>query len=142
VSWIPVQRAPTFRITAAPTPTGNEISLHMTLVNDSSAMLYGTMGGLLKASPRPRTNQINWGGSSADELGQRPGTTLRREIWHDRQPPGWHPVGDRVTSFDYYAIAYAPGKGLVACDIPATVLAPPGLVDGRPSGRWIQQPTS
>ena len=130
----------TFRITTTAAPTGTEISLHMILVNQSSTTLSGTTGGLLKVSPEPRSNQINWGGSSADELGQRPATTLRRQIWHDRKPPGWHPLGDRVTSFDYYAIAYAPGKGLVACDIPATVAAPPGLVDGQPSGRWTQQP--
>lgn len=60
-------------------------------------------------------------------------------MWHDRKPPGWHPMGDRVTDFDFYTYVYAPGPGTVTCDVPATVTAPPGLVEGHPSGRWSQE---
>jgi hypothetical protein len=102
--------------------------------------LYGSTDGLLKVAPDPRSNRISWGGSSADEIEQKAGSTTRRQVWHDRQPPGWHPVGDRVTSFEAHTNLYAPGPGrLVSCSIPATVVAPPHLVEGHPSGRWRQE---
>ena len=131
-----------YRISATPTAGGSTIGLRMTLTNRSKSRLTGSTGGLLKVDPDPRTNQINWGGSSADELWQKPGSTARREVWHDRKPPGWHPVGDRVTSFDFYAYVYAPGPGTVVCHIPATIVAPPRLVEGHPSGRWRQESSS
>ena len=109
----------TYRITATPSAGGNEIGLHMTLENESEVRLAGSTGGVLQVSPGPKSNQINWGGSSADELYQKPGTTTSREVWHDRQPPGWHPVGDRVTSFSFYTYTYAPGPR--HCGVP-----PPG----------------
>lgn len=128
-----------YRITATPTGDGSSIGLWVTLENRSKEELNGSMGGLLKIDPDPRSNQISWGGSSADELYQKPGSTMHRQIWHDRQPPGWHPVGDRVTSFDFYTYAYSPGPRSEACHLPATVVAPPGLVEGHPSGRWRQR---
>lgn len=131
----------TFRITTAPADDGSEIGLRMTLVNRSDARLSGSMAGVLTVAPGPPSNRISWGGSSADELWQRPGTTSRREVWHGRQPPGWHPVGERVTSFDYSAYTYAPGRRAVVCHIPATVLAPRGLVDGHASGHWTEEPS-
>jgi hypothetical protein len=131
-----------YRITATPTAGGSTIGLWMTLANRSTVRLGGSTGGLLKVDPDPRSNRISWGGSSADELWQKPGSTTRREVWHDRQPPGWHPVGDRVTSFDFNAYVYAPGPGTVVCHIPATVRAPPQLVEGHPSGRWRQESSS
>jgi hypothetical protein len=127
----------TYRITAVPQGADKAIGLHMVLENRSTGRLSGSTSGLMKVSPRPRVNQISWGGSSADELYQKPGTTSQREIWHDRQPPGWHPVGTQVTSFDFYTYLYGPGGR--ACFIPATVLAPRGLVDGHSSGHWIQE---
>ncbi len=93
----------------------------------------------MRIEPDPRRNQLSWGGSSADELWQKPGSVVRREVWHDRQPPGWHPVGDRVTSFDFYTYVYAPGPGTVACQVPATIVADPQLVADHPVGRWRQQ---
>lgn len=131
-----------YRITAVPTAGGSAIGLSMTLVNRSTSRLGGSTGGLLKVEPDPRSNRINWGGSSADELWQKAGSTTNREVWHDRQPPGWHPVGNRVTSFDFYAYVYAPGPGTVTCHLPATVVAPPDLVEGHPSGRWRQESNS
>jgi hypothetical protein len=127
----------TYRITAVPQAAGQAIGLHMTLENRSKARLAGSTGGVLRVSPRPTVNQISWGGSSADELYQKPGTTSQREIWHDRRPPGWHPVGTQVTSFDFNTYVYGPGD--FSCFIPATVLAPRGLVDGHSSGRWTQE---
>jgi hypothetical protein len=127
-----------YRITATPTPGGFTIGLWVTFENRSKDELGGSMGGLLKVDPRPRSNQISWGGSSADELYQQPGSTMDREIWHDRRPPGWHPVGERVTSFDFYTYVYSPGPRSEACHLPATITAPPGLVEGHPSGRWRQ----
>jgi hypothetical protein len=128
-----------YRITATPTEGGTTFGLWMTLANRSTSRLAGSTGGLLKVDPDPRKNRISWGGSSADEIYQRPGSTTRREVWHDRQPPGWHPVGERVTSFEFDTYAYAPGAGIVVCHIPALVVAPPRLVDGHPSGRWRQE---
>ena len=81
-----------FRITTTPSARGNEIGLHMMLDNRSEIRLSGDTWGLLKVSPDARSNRISWGGSSADVLWQQPGTTSSREVWHDRQPPGWHPV--------------------------------------------------
>lgn len=126
----------TYRITATPQADGRAIGLHMALVNRSEARLSGSTFGVLKIAPGPRSNRISWGGSSAEELWQEPGTASRREIWHDRRPPGWHPVGTHVTSFHFSTYAYVPGAR--SCFIPATVLAPRGLVDGHPSGHWIQ----
>ena len=128
-----------YRITATPGADGAEIGLWMRIANRSPAQLSGSTGGTLVVEPGPRTNRISWGGSSADQLWQKPGSTSRHQIWHDRRPPGWHPVGDRVTSFEFYADVYAPGPGLVACPLTAAVVAPPGLVDGHPSGRWRQE---
>ena len=133
---------PRYRITATPTAGGSAIALRMTLANRSTSRLAGSTGGLLEVDPNPRVNRISWGGSSADELWQKAGSTTRREVWHDRRPPGWHPVGDKVTSFDFYAYVYAPGPGTVVCDIPATVVAPRHLVEGHPSGRWRQESSS
>ncbi len=62
----------TYRITATPSAGGNEIGLHMTLENESEVPLAGSTGGVLQVSPGPKSNQINWGGSSADELYQKP----------------------------------------------------------------------
>ena len=131
-----------YRITATPTDGGSAIGLWMTLENRSPDSFGGSTTGLLKVDPNPRKNQISWGGSSADELYPEPGTTTRQEVWHDRQPPGWHPVGNRVTSFDFDTYVYAPGPGVVVCHIPATVSAPPHLVVGHPSGRWRQESSS
>ena len=131
-----------YRITATPTDGGSAIGLWMTLENRSPKSFGGSTTGLLKLDPNPRKNQINWGGSSADEFYPEPGTTTRREVWHDRQPPGWHPVGNRVTSFDFDTYVYAPGPGIAVCHIPATVIAPPRLVEGHPSGRWRQESSS
>lgn len=128
-----------YRITATPTDGGSAIGLWMTLENRSSKSFGGSTVGLLKVDPDPRKNQISWGGSSADELYPEPRSTTRQEVWHDRQPPGWHPVGNRVTSFDFDTYVYAPGPGVVVCHIPATVSAPPHLVVGHPSGRWRQE---
>jgi hypothetical protein len=128
-----------YEITAAPAAGGREIGLHMSLENRSRGPVQGSTSGLLLVAPGPRSNRISWGGSSADELYQKPGTTLRRPVWHDRQPPGWHPVGEQVSSFDFTTYAYAPGPGLTACFIPATVRAPRGLVVAHPSGRWTQE---
>lgn len=128
-----------YDITAEPADAGREIGLHMTLVNRTGTRLAGSTAGTLRVSPGPPSNRISWGGSSADEVYQKPGTASRREVWHERQPPGWHPVGDRVTSFDFSTYAYAPGHGTVACFMPAAVRAPRGLVVGHPSGRWMQQ---
>ena len=132
----------TYRITATPSAGGSEIGLHMILENGSEATLPGSTSGVLQVSPGPKSNQINWGGSSADELYQKPGTTWSREVWHYRRPPGWHPVGNRMTSFSFDTYAYSPGPGTVVCHFPATVVAPRGLVDGHPSGRWNQQSDS
>jgi len=131
----------TFRITATPVAAGSAIGLRRILVNRSEATLFVSTGGMLKVLPGPRSNRISWGGSSADGVFQKPGTTSRGDVWHDRQPPGWHPIGDRVTSFDFYAHTDAPGPGSVACGIPATIVAPPGLVERHPSGRWTQEPS-
>jgi hypothetical protein len=131
-----------YRITATPTDGSSTFGLWMTLANRSSSRLAGGTGGLLMVDPDPRKNRISWGGSSADEIYQRPGSTTRREVWHDRQPPGWHPVGDRVASFEFDTYVYAPGAGIVVCHIPASVVAPPRLVEGHPSGRWRQESTS
>lgn len=128
-----------YDITAVPTAGGREIGLHMTLENRTDARVAGSTSGVLRVAPGPPSNRISWGGSSADELYQRPGTTVRRPVWHDRQPPGWHPVGDKVTSFDFSTYSYAPGPGTTVCFIPATVRAPRGLVVGHPSGRWTQE---
>lgn len=131
-----------YRIIATPTDGGTAFGLWMTLANRSTSRLAGSTGGLLQVDPDPRKNRISWGGSSADEIYQRPRSTTRREVWHDRQPPGWHPVGERVTSFEFDTYAYAPGPGLAVCHIPAVVVAPPRLVDGHPSGRWRQESSS
>lgn len=128
-----------YEITAVPTGGGREIGLHMTLENRTDGRIAGSTSGVLRVAPGPPSNRISWGGSSADELYQKPGTTVRRPVWHDRQPPGWHPVGDRVTSFDFSTYSYAPGPGTTVCFIPATVRAPRGLVVGHPSGRWTQE---
>jgi hypothetical protein len=128
-----------YDITAVPTPGGQEIGLHMTVENRTGARVAGSTSGTLRVAPGPPSNRISWGGSSADELYQKPGTTLRRPVWHDRQPPGWHPVGDTVTSFDFSTYSYAPGPGTTVCYIPATVRAPRGLVAEHPSGRWRQE---
>jgi len=128
-----------FDITAVPTVGGREIGLHMTLENGTDGRLAGSTSGVLRVAPGPPSNRISWGGSSADELYQSRGTTVRRPVWHDRQPPGWHPVGDKVTSFDFSTYSYAPGPGTPVCFIPATVRAPRGLVAGHPSGRWTQE---
>jgi len=128
-----------YDITAVPTSGGREIGLHMTLENRADGMVSGSTGGVLRVAPGPPSNRIAWGGSSADELYQRRGTTSRDQIWDDRHPPGWHPVGDHVTSFDFSTYLYAPGPGVTLCWVPATVHAPRGLVAGHPSGRWTQQ---
>lgn len=128
-----------YEITAVPAAGGQQIGLHMSLENRGSGPVAGSTSGLLRVSPGPGANRISWGGSSADELYQKPGTTERRPVWHDRQPPGWHPVGDKVISFDFTTYAYAPGPGTTACFIPATVRAPRGLVVAHPSGRWTQE---
>jgi hypothetical protein len=128
----------TYRITATPTTGGSTIALWVTFENGSADELNGSMGGVLKVDPHPRANQISWGGSSADEISLQPGSTTEREIWHDRRPPGWHPVGERVTSFDFYTYVYSPGPRSEACHLPATITAPPGLVADHPSGRWRQ----
>jgi hypothetical protein len=130
----------TYRITATPHEPGRAIGLRMMLVNHSPARLSGSTVGVLKVSPGRKLKQISWGGSSSDELAQPPGTTVRREIWHDRKPPGWHPIGTRVTSFVFATYAYGPGGR--PCYLPATVLAPPGLVEGHSSGRWTQESAS
>ncbi|KAA1429399.1 hypothetical protein [Nocardioides antri] len=131
----------TYRITATDATDGSEIGLRMVLVNRSDVTVAGSTAGTLEVSAGSRSSRISWGGSSADELSLKPGTTLRREVWHDRKPPGWHPVGDRVTRFGFYAYTYAPGPGTVTCFIPATIVAPRGLVEGHPSGRWTQEST-
>jgi len=128
-----------YDITAVPTAGGREIGLHLTLENRTDGRVGGSTSGVLRVAPGPPSNRISWGGSSSDELYQRPGTTLRFEIWHDRKPPGWHPVGRKVTSFDFSTYAYVPGPGVALCWIPATVNAPRGLVLGHPSGHWMQQ---
>lgn len=129
----------TYRITAAPVTGGNEIGLRMTLANRSDAFVQGSTAGTLKVDAGGARSRISWGGSSADELYQNPGTAESRPVWHDRMPPGWYPVGTRVTSFDFSTYTYAPGRGEVLCWLPARVVAPPGLVSGHPSGRWTQQ---
>lgn len=130
----------TWRITATPTDRGQEIGLRMLVVNRSDARLSGDTSGVMRVEPGRRDNGIRWGGSSSDVLWQRPHTTTDREVWHERRPPGWHPIGDRVTAFSYDAYSYAPGRPVLVCHFPATVEAPRGLVEDHPSGRWIQQP--
>ena len=129
----------TYRITATPAEGGSEIGLHMILVNRSQGVLSGSTAGALRVAPGPPSNRISWGGSSADDLWVKPGTTTRREVWHERRPPGWHPVGDRVTSFHFYTYTYGPRPGFYTCFIPATIVAPRGLVDAHASGRWSQK---
>ena len=128
-----------YDISAVPTAGRREIGLHMTLENRTDGRIAGSTFGVLRVAPGPPSNRISWGGSSADELSQKPGTILRRQVWHDRQPPGWHPVGDKMTSFSFTTYAYAPGAGSTACFIPAAVRAPRGLVVGHASGRWTQE---
>ena len=53
--------------------------------------------------------------------------------------PGRRLVGRRVTTFDFSTYLYPPGRGTVACFMPAHVVAPPGLVVGHPSGIWKQR---
>ena len=131
----------TFEVTTEPTDRGAEIGLRMTLDNRSESRLSGDTGGEMRVAPGPRHHGIAWGGSSADTFVQGPGTVSARDVWHERQPPGWRPIGEQVTSFSFYAYTYAPGPGTVVCHIPATIIAPRGLVDGHRSGRWTQQPT-
>ena len=95
----------------------------------------------MRVAPGSRHHGIAWGGSSADTFVQGPGTVSARDVWHERQPPGWRPIGEQVTSFSFYAYTYAPGPGTFVCHIPATIIAPRGLVDGHRSGRWTQQPS-
>lgn len=128
----------TYEITATPTDRGQEIGLRMTLENRSDTRLSGDSGGELRVAPGGRHYGIAWGGSSADTIYQGPRSYTERDVWHERQPPGWRPVGERVTSFRFYASTFAPKN--VTCDIPARVVAPPGLVNGHPSGSWTQQP--
>jgi hypothetical protein len=128
-----------YDITAVPTAGGREIGLRMRLENRTDARIEGSTSGVLRVAPGPPSNRISWGGSSADELYQKPGTTERRPVWDERQPPGWHPVGDTVTSLDFSTYSYAPGPGTTVCLIPATVRAPRGLVVGHPTGRWTQE---
>jgi hypothetical protein len=52
----------------------------MTLANRSTSRLGGSTGGLLRVDPDPRSNRIRWGGSSADELWQKPGSVTQREV--------------------------------------------------------------
>lgn len=129
----------TYRITATPAAGGRAIRLHMILENRSGTRLSGSTAGILRIAPGPQ--RISWGGSSADELWLGSGATMRREVWHDRKPPGWHPIGDKVTAFGFSTYTYAPGPGTVACFVPATVIAPRGLVDDHPSGGWTQDST-
>ena len=131
----------TFEVTTEPTDRGTEIGLRMTLDNRSESLLSGDTGGEMRVAPGPRHHGIAWGGSSADTFVQGPGTVSARDVWHERQPPGWRPIGEQVTSFSFYAYTYAPGPGTVVCHIPATIIAPRGLVDGHRSGRWTQQPS-
>ena len=112
----------------------------MIVVNRSDTRLSGDTSGSMRVEPGRRDNGIRWGGSSSDVLWQRPHTTSEREVWHERRPPGWHPVGEQVTAFSYDAYSYAPGRPVLVCHFPAAVEAPRGLVDGHPSGRWTQQP--
>jgi hypothetical protein len=128
-----------WRITATPTARGQEIGLWMRLGNDSGVRLSGDTWGVLRTDGG-RQQVIRWGGSSADVVWQRPGAVSEREVWHERRPPGWHPVAERVTSFSYDAYTYAPGRPTLVCHLPAVVTAPRGLVAGHPSGRWTQQP--
>ena len=129
----------TYEITATPTDRGQEIGLRMTLDNRSDTRLSGASGGELRVAPGRRQHRIAWGGSSADTIYQGPRSYTERDVWHERQPPGWRPVGERVTSFQFYAYTFAPKN--LTCDIPAMIVAPPGLVDGHPAGRWTQQPS-
>ena len=128
-----------WRITATPTDAGQQIGLRIVVVNRSDMRLSGDTWGVLRTSAGP-AQEIRWGGSSADVVWQRPDTTTDREVWHERRPPGWHPVARRVTSFSYDAYTYAPGRPTLVCHLPAVVRSPPGLVDGHPSGRWTQRP--
>ena len=130
----------TWRITTTPTDRGQEIGLRMIVANRSDARLSGDTWGVMRVEPGRRDNGIRWGGSSSDVLYQQPYTTSEREVWHERRPPGWHPAGEQVTSFRYDAYSYAPGRPVLVCHLPATVEAPPGLVDGHRSGRWTLQP--
>lgn len=129
----------TYRLTAEPVGNGSEIGLHMALANRSHGYLTGATTGRLDVDAGGSRDRISWGGSSADELAQEPGTVERREVWHDRMPPGWHPVGSEVTSFAFSTYAYAPGRGLAVCYLPARVVAPRGLVADHASGHWTQQ---
>ncbi len=127
----------TYRITATPVASGTAIGLHLTLANRTVHSLYGGTAGAMELDPG--RGSLAWGGSSADEMELRPGTTLERHVWHERLPPGTNPVGDRVTSFTFYTYLYAPKPGgTLACYLPARIQAPRGLVDGHPAGRWSQ----
>lgn len=131
----------TWRITTRPVADGQEIGLRMVLANRSDARLSGDTWGALQVAPGGRAHGIKWGGSSADVIYQKPGTTTNREVWHERRPPGWRPLGEQVTAFRYDAYTYAPGAGATVCHIPARVEAPRGLVVGHPSGRWAEEPS-
>jgi hypothetical protein len=124
-----------YRITATPVARGTEIGLQMSLANRTKHTLYGGTAGLMKLDPGRGT--LAWGGSSADEMQLKPGTTLQRQVWHEGLPPGANPIGERVTSFTFYTYLYAPKPGgTQACYLPATIEAPRGLVDGHTTGRW------
>ena len=124
-----------FQITATPVEGGTAIGLRLRLANRTEHTLNGGTAGVMKLDPG--RGALAWGGSSADEMQLKPGTTLRRQVWHERLPPGKNPLGDRVTSFTFYTYLYAPKPGgTLACYLPATIEAPRGLVDGHAAGRW------
>lgn len=126
-----------YRITATPVARGTEIGLHMSLANRTEHTLYGGTAGAMRLDPG--RGALAWGGSSADEMQLKPGTTLERQVWHERLPPGTNQIGERVTSVTFYTYLYAPKPGgLLACYLPATIEAPRGLVDSHAAGHWSQ----
>lgn len=127
----------TYRFTATPVAGGKEVRLHLTVANRSDAEVDGATSGEFEVDEGHGPDRITWGGSSSDELYLEPGSVATAEAL-GRQPDQ-HPIGRRVTWFDFSAYLYAPGRGVVACFMPARVVAPPGLVAGHPSGRWTQR---
>lgn len=113
----------TYEIRRQPESGGYAVSVDLVLVNDWDETVYLDHGGSIDATgvrPDGASRTYQWGGSSADTAGARPGRTSRDRVapvpatGPEPSPIRIHPEGD-IRVYDVYGSAYS---SIGPCRIP------------------------